>query len=111
MLESTGIKEDLAKLDSEFGSLFYRLAVQVWGLPIISVKDKALIAIAIDIAHQDKAAGEVDPFIAHVKIASQNGATRAEIKEVITFTCVYAGFNKGVSFFAKLQSLQDSDLQ
>jgi 4-carboxymuconolactone decarboxylase len=107
VLEDTGIKEDLAKLDNEFGSLFYRLATQVWGLPIISVKDKALIAIAIDIAHQDKASGIVDPFHAHVQIAAKNGATMAEIKEVITFTCVYAGFNKGVSFFAALQSLAD----
>jgi 4-carboxymuconolactone decarboxylase len=107
VLEDTGIKEDLAKLDNAFGSLFYRLAVQVWGLPIISVRDKALIAIAIDIAHQDKVSGEVDPFHAHVQIALKNGATIAEIEEVITFTCVYAGFNKGVSFFASLRSFDD----
>lgn len=104
-LADTGLKESLAQLDSQFGDLFYRLASEVWGLPIISIKEKAFIAIAIDIANQDKSAGFVNPFVKHMEIAAKHGATRAEIEELITFTCVYAGFNKGVSFFAALQEV------
>nr|WP_019502614.1 carboxymuconolactone decarboxylase family protein [Pseudanabaena sp. PCC 6802] len=104
-LSDTGLKESLAELHPQFGDLFYRLASEAWGLPIISIKDKAFLAIAIDIANQDKSSGVVDPFVKHTEIAARHGATRAEIEELITFTCVYTGFNKGVSFFAALQGI------
>ncbi len=104
-LVDTGLKESLAELHPQFGDLFYRLAAEVWGLPIISIKEKAFMAIAIDIANQDKSTGLVNPFVKHTEIAARYGATRAEIEELITFTCVYAGFNKGVSFFAALQEV------
>jgi 4-carboxymuconolactone decarboxylase len=104
-LSDTDLKESLAQLHPQFGDLFYRLASEVWGLPIISIKEKAFMAIAIDIANQDKSAGSVNPFVKHTEIAAKYGATRVEIEELITFTCVYAGFNKGVSFFAALQEV------
>jgi 4-carboxymuconolactone decarboxylase len=105
-IANTGLRESLAQLHPYFGDLFYRMASEVWGLPIISIKEKAFMAIAIDIANQDKSSGSVNPFIKHMEIAAKHGASRAEIEELITFTCVYAGFNKGVSFFAALQDVE-----
>lgn len=103
-LSSSGLSTYVNELeDKEFAELFHSVASEAWGLPILSTKDKAFMAIAIDVVSQNKAEGKINPFLAHVKIALSQGATLAEVEEVIKFTCVYAGFNKGVSYFSELK--------
>lgn len=104
MLERSQLKQFIDKVeDHEFSDLFYRIASEAWGLPLLSVKDKAFLAIAIDITHQTKAQGKVNPFIVHVKIAIAQNTNRAELEELIKFCCIYAGFSKGVSYFEELK--------
>ncbi len=104
-LANTNLKTMLVQLHPYFGDFFYRMASQVWSLPLIPTKEKAFMAIAIDIANQDKSVGVVNPFSTHIEIAAAHGATRAEIEELIIFTCVYAGFNKAASYFAALEAM------
>ena len=58
---------------------------------MIDQKTKALITIAVDVVNQERASG---PMVVHVDMAKKQGATRAEIEELLLFMCVYAGFNK-----------------
>jgi alkylhydroperoxidase/carboxymuconolactone decarboxylase family protein YurZ/ketosteroid isomerase-like protein/catechol 2,3-dioxygenase-like lactoylglutathione lyase family enzyme len=86
-------QENLKQINSKFGNFFTRVADEAWGLPLIDQKTKALIAIAVDVINQNHV-GSGNLFAAHLRIALQEGATRAEIEEVLLFLCVYAGFNK-----------------
>ena len=83
-----------------------RVAGEAWGLPLIDQKTKALITIAIDVVNQDHR-GPGNPFAAYVKMALQQGATLAEIEELLLFLCVYAGFNKVAACFATLNLIVD----
>ncbi|NJK61184.1 MAG: carboxymuconolactone decarboxylase family protein [Oscillatoriales cyanobacterium SM2_1_8] len=105
-LQESRLQEYVAEVgDSEYSHLFYRIAREVWGLPLLPTQDKAFLAIAIDIASQTQSSGEVDPFAVHVKIAANQGVTKEAIAELIQFCGVYAGFSKTVAFFVKLKAL------
>ncbi|MDX1978124.1 MAG: carboxymuconolactone decarboxylase family protein [Pseudanabaenaceae cyanobacterium bins.68] len=104
MLERSQLKKYIDDVeDAEFSDLFFRVSSEAWGLPLLSIKEKALLAMAIDIAHQIKSVGKINPFIVHVKIAIAQGATRDELEELIKFCCVYAGFSKGAGYFEELK--------
>jgi 4-carboxymuconolactone decarboxylase len=45
------------------------------------------------------------PFGAHVDMALKQGATRAELEEVLLFMCAYAGFNKAAGAFGRLNEI------
>ncbi|MCB1796770.1 MAG: carboxymuconolactone decarboxylase family protein, partial [Candidatus Competibacteraceae bacterium] len=49
--------------------------------------------------------GNQMPFSAHVKMVLQLGGTREEIEELFLFMCVYAGFNKAVACFGRLNDI------
>jgi len=109
VLDDKDLQQGLADIHPAFGDLCTRVAGEVWGKPLIDQKTKALITIAIDVVNQDHN-GPGNPFGAHVHMAMQQGATRAEIEELLLFTCVYAGFNKAAGAFGMLkQVLGDAD--
>jgi 4-carboxymuconolactone decarboxylase len=100
------LQQNLKSVHPQFGDLCTRVAGEVWGLPLIDQRTKALITIAVDVANAN-ASSPGAPFEAHVRMAFKQGVTRAEIEEVLLFMCVYAGFNKAVSAFGKLKEIQD----
>ncbi len=98
------LQEGLSKINPKFGEFCTRVAGEVWGLPAIDQKTKALITIAVDVANQDQT-GPGSPFAAHVQMAIKQGATRQEIEELLIFMCVYAGFNKAAGCFGVLNEI------
>jgi len=94
----------LRRINPKFGDLCTRVAGEVWGLPLIDQKTKALITIAVDVVNQDQV-GPGSPFAAHVNMALKQGATREEIEEVLLFMCAYAGFNKAAGCFGALNEI------
>jgi 4-carboxymuconolactone decarboxylase len=104
VLDDLALQEGLKKINPKFGDLCTRVAGEVWGLPLIDQKTKALITIAIDVVNQDQV-GPGSPFGAHVNMAMQQGATREEIEELLLFMCVYAGFNKAAGCFGTLNEI------
>jgi 4-carboxymuconolactone decarboxylase len=104
VLDDKELQEGLKGINPKFGDLTIRVAGEVWGLPLIGQKTKALITIALDVANQDHN-GPGNPFAAHVKMALKQGATRGEIEELLLFMCVYAGFNKAASCFGSLNEV------
>ena len=104
VLEDKDLQNALNGIHPKFGDLCTRVAGEVWGLPLIDQKTKALITIAVDVANQDQV-GPGSPFAAHVNMALKQGATREEIEEVLLFMCAYAGFNKAAGCFGALNEV------
>lgn len=86
------------RINPKFGDFVTRVAGEVWGLPLIDQKTKALIALAVDMVNGTYK-GSGNPFTAHLNMALQQGVTRQEIEELFLFMCVYAGFDKVASCF------------
>lgn len=101
------LQSALKVINPRFGDFVTRVAGEAWGLPLIDQKTKALIAIAVDIVNQDQL-GPDGPFSAHVNMALKQGATGAELEELLLFMCVYAGFNKAAGCFGALNEILDS---
>jgi 4-carboxymuconolactone decarboxylase len=95
----------LKSIDQHWADLLIRTAGEVWGLPLIDQKTKALITIAVDIVNANLS-GPCTPFETHVDMALKQGATLAEIKELLLFMCVYAGFNKVAGAFGRLNEIE-----
>lgn len=106
VLGDQDLQQILKSVHPQFGDLCTRVAGEVWGLPLIDQRTKALITIAVDVANANLS-GPGAPFEAHVRMAFKQGVTRAEIEEVLLFMCVYAGFNKAVGAFGRLKEIQD----
>ncbi|MDJ0534779.1 MAG: carboxymuconolactone decarboxylase family protein [Xenococcaceae cyanobacterium MO_207.B15] len=104
VLDDQELQAGLNNINPKFGELCTRVAGEVWGLPLIDQKTKALITIAIDVVNQDQT-GAGNPFAAHVNMALKQGATKEEIEELLLFMCVYAGFNKAAGCFGMLNEI------
>ena len=104
VLDDKELQAGLRRINPKFGEFCTRVAGEVWGLPLIDQKTKALITIAVDVANQDQV-GPGSPFAAHVNMALKQGATREEIEEVLLFMCAYAGFNKAAGCFGALNEV------
>ena len=104
VLGDLGLQEALKGLNPKFGDLCTRVAGEVWGQPLIDQKTKAFITIAVDVVNANEN-GPGSPYEAHVNMALKQGATFAEIEEILLFMCAYAGFNKAAGAFGRLNEI------
>ncbi|MFN6486537.1 MULTISPECIES: carboxymuconolactone decarboxylase family protein [unclassified Nostoc] len=107
VLDDQDVQEGLKSINAKFGDFCTRVAGEAWGLPLIDQKTKALITIAVDVVNQNQV-GPGSPFGAHVHMALKQGATVAEIEELLLFMCVYGGFNKVAGCFGSLNEILSS---
>src|SRR3954452_12343914 len=105
VLDDEVLQEGLSSINPKFGDLCTRVAGEVWGLPLIDQKTKALITIAVDVANAN-VSGPGSPFEAHINMALKQGASWAEVEEVLMFMSVYAGFNKAASAFGRFGEIR-----
>ena len=108
VLDDKDLQEKLAAINPKYGPWVTRVAGEVWGLPLLDQKTKALIALTTDVVNQSPLGGSGSALAAHVHIAMAQGASREEIEELFLFLTVYAGFNKMVGCFAALNDLLDA---
>lgn len=102
VLDDYELQAGLSGVNPKFGDFCTRVAGEAWGRPLIDQKTKALITIAVDVVNQERVGG---PMAVHVDMARKQGATRAEIEELLLFMCVYAGFNKAAACFSVLDEV------
>jgi 4-carboxymuconolactone decarboxylase len=105
VLGDVALQQALNAINPRFGDFCARVAGEAWGLPLIDQRTKALITIAVDVANANEY-GPGAPFEAHVHMALSQGASFAEIEEVLLFMCVYAGFNKAANAFGRLGEIK-----
>ncbi len=98
------LQEALKSIHPQWGDFCARAAGEAWGLPLIDQRTKALITIAVDVVNANLS-GPGAPFEAHVHMALRQGATMNELRELIIFMSVYAGFNKAASAMRRLQEI------
>ncbi len=99
------LQEGLKALDKRWGELCIRVTGEVWGLPLIDQKTKALITIGVDVVNANET-GPGTPFGVHVAMALKQGATFAELEELLLFMSIYAGFNKAAGAFGRLNEIK-----
>lgn len=104
ILDEKKFQDALRSINPKFGYFCNRVAGEAWDLPLIDQKTKALITIAVDVVNQEQV-GPGSLFAAHVNMAINQGAARAEIEELLLFMCVYAGFNKAAGCFGALNEI------
>ncbi len=104
VLDDQDLQAGLSAINPKFGDFVTRVAGEAWGLPLIDQKTKAFITIAVDVINHTQV-GPGSPFEAHVNMAIKQGATHAEIEELLLFMSVYAGFNKSASCFVALRQI------
>jgi 4-carboxymuconolactone decarboxylase len=105
VLGDEALQSALADIHPKFGDLCTRVAGEVWGQPLIDQKTKALIVVAVDVVNGNLT-GPGSPFEAHVDMALKQGATCAELEEVLLLMCAYAGFNKAAGAFGRLGEIK-----
>ena len=105
VLEDKALQAALTGIHPKFGDLCIRVAGEVWGQPLVDQKTKALIVIAVDVVN-GTLSGPGTPFEAHVDMALKQGATVAQIEEVLLLLCAYAGFNKAAGAFGRLAEIK-----
>jgi 4-carboxymuconolactone decarboxylase len=105
VLGDEALQSGLKSIHPAWGDFCIRAAGEVWGLPLLDQKTKAFITIAVDVANANET-GPGAPFEAHVHMALKQGASFAEIEEVLMFMSVYAGFNKAASAFGALGQIK-----
>jgi len=99
------LQQALKGIHPGWGELCIRAAGEVWGLPLIDQKTKALITIAVDVVNAN-VSGPGSPFEAHINMALKQGASWAEVEEVLMFMSVYAGVNKAASAFGRFGEIR-----
>jgi 4-carboxymuconolactone decarboxylase len=104
VLADTQLQDALKGINPRWGDFCIRAAGEVWGLPLIDQRTKALITIAIDVVNCNEN-GPGSPFGAHVMMARKQGVTDAELEELLLFMSVYAGFNKAASALGRLKEI------
>lgn len=95
----------LAGIHTHFSTLVERFAGELWGMPLIDQKTKAFITIALDVAN-GTLSGPGAPFEAHIDMALKQGATAAEIEELLLFLCGYAGLNKAAAGLGRFNEIK-----
>ena len=105
VLADKQLQDALKAVNPKWGEFCIRVAGEVWGLPLIDQKTKAFLTIAIDVVNANET-GPSSPFEAHVNMALKQGATPAELEELLLFMCAYAGFNKVAGAFGRLNEIQ-----
>ncbi len=105
VLDDQALITGLKSINETWGDLTVRVAGEVWGMPLLDQKTKALITIAIDQMALN-VTGDGNPFGAHVDMALKQGATYEEIEELIVFASAYTGFNKGAATMGALNKVR-----
>ncbi len=63
VLDDEQLQHGLRSINPKYGDLISRVGGEVWGLPLIDQKTKALIALAVDVVNQAHV-GAGNPFVA-----------------------------------------------
>jgi len=80
VLDDKELQANLKAINPKFGELCVRVCGDVWGLPLIDQKTKALISIAVDVVNQDHV-GPGSPFGAHVDMALKHEPPGTRLKK------------------------------
>ncbi|MCB0211462.1 MAG: carboxymuconolactone decarboxylase family protein [Anaerolineae bacterium] len=93
--------QDIMAIDQDFGQMAVQVGSEVWALAELSTKECAFLCLTADVCYQI-----LDlPLQMHVDMALSNGATRAEVKEVLLHLAPYAGYPSTLRAMIRLKEI------
>ena len=93
--------QDIMAIDPDFGRMAVQVGSEVWGLAELSPKECAFLCLTADVCNQ-----LLDlPFQLHVDMALANGASRAEVKELLLHLAPYAGYPSTLRAMIRLKEI------
>lgn len=88
----TDVKEGLIAFDPQYGDLSSRMAGEVWGRPGLTPVERVYISMSGDVCQQTLSADGPFPF--HVNLCLQNGLTREQVRSILMYLTIDAGFSR-----------------
>ncbi|NER07710.1 MAG: carboxymuconolactone decarboxylase family protein [Okeania sp. SIO3C4] len=98
----TNVKDGLIAFEPQYGDLSSRMAGEIWGRPGLTPMERVYISIAGDVSQQTLSAEGPFPF--HVSLCLENGMTRSQIREMLMYLTIDAGFSRVWNAFKALDS-------
>lgn len=98
----TSVKDGLIAFEPQYGDLSSRMAGEVWGRPGLTPMERVYISMAGDVTQQTLSADGPFPF--HVSLCLENGMTRSQVRTMLMYLSVDAGFSRVWNAFNALNS-------
>ncbi|MEM9904018.1 MAG: carboxymuconolactone decarboxylase family protein [Cyanobacteria bacterium P01_D01_bin.44] len=98
----TSVKDGLIAFEPQYGDLSSRMAGEVWGRPGLTPMERVYISMAGDVSQQTLSADGPFPF--HVSLCLENGMTRAQVREMLMYLTIDAGFSRVWNAFEALNA-------
>lgn len=98
----TDVKDGLIAFEPQYGDLSSRMAGEVWGRPGLTPMERVYISMSGDVCQQTLSADGPFPF--HVNLCLQNGVTREQVREMLMYLTIDAGFLRVWNAFEALNA-------
>lgn len=98
----TEVKDGLIEFEPQYGDLSSRMAGEIWGRPGLTPMERVYISISGDVTQQTLSADGPFPF--HVSLCLENGMTRSQVREMLMYLTVDAGFSRVWNAFEALNA-------
>jgi alkylhydroperoxidase/carboxymuconolactone decarboxylase family protein YurZ len=96
------IENKLVELDPDFGKMAGYIGNHAWGLPDLTMREKAFVFIAGDLCSQNLQM----PLEVHVKVGVLNGVALGDFREAVRHLAPYAGYPTAALAMMRLAQIE-----
>ncbi len=93
----------VAALDADFAEMAIAVGRHAWGLPQLTMREKAFVFLAADMCTH----GLGFPLQTHVEMARSQGVSVATLREVVRHLAPYVGYPTAAEALARLGEIED----
>ncbi|HET8684568.1 MAG TPA: carboxymuconolactone decarboxylase family protein [Micromonosporaceae bacterium] len=97
-------QDAVVALDEDFGKMAVQAGRHAWGLPELTMREKAFVFVAADMCHHNLQF----PLQAHVTMAVSNGVELAGIREAVRHLAPYVGYPTAAETLMRLAEIESS---
>ncbi|TMR42425.1 dehydrogenase [Actinomadura geliboluensis] len=95
-------QDKITALDADFGAMAVKRGRYAWGLPDLTMREKAIVFVAADLCSR----GLQFPLQAHVTMALSNGVELEVIREAVRHLAPYAGYPTAAEALMRLREIE-----
>jgi len=96
------IENKLVELDPDFGKMAGYIGNHAWGLPDLTMREKAFVFIAADLCSQNLHM----PLEVHVKVGVLNGVALEDFREAVRHLAPYSGYPTAALAMMRLAQIE-----
>jgi 4-carboxymuconolactone decarboxylase len=98
-------QDTVAKTDADFGAMAIQIGRHAWGLPQLTMREKAFIFIAADLCEHNLGF----PLDTHIKMALSQGVALEALREAVRHLAPYAGYPAAAEALMHLAEIEAPD--